>query len=544
MSTPARMNRATWLLYLFHRWAGIVLCLILALWFFSGFFMMYVEFPQLTRPERLQGAPALNYSAVRLTPAEAAARLSPEDFRTVGTPSRNEEIGPARGPDVKALEFREVALGSHLDRPAYFFSPKNGAQPRAVRADTGEVLRSVDPQLALAAAAAFAKQAGMTGAEAASRMELRGTVQTDQWSVSSALNPHRPLHVVSLEDERGTVLYVSSTTGQVVRDTNTSERVLNYFGAVTHWIYPTVLRQYPDAWEWVVDILAAAAALTAVAGLWIGVLRWRFKRRPGQSRIPYRGLMRWHYISGAIFGVIVVTWAISGLFSLNPGQINPSRTPTTAQKELFTGTPLPLDNYHLPDVENLPDDVREMQIMQYRGQPFWNATSGNGESRLVSAASAGTLLVRPETLALIELAPQLMPGVPLSRHRVLTQYDDYYYSRHPERGGKDLPVIRIEFADEAKTWFHIDPRTGQVLERSTSTNRLFRWLYNGLHSFDIRWLWERRPLWDIVVITLCGGGLMLSVIGVIAGVRRLRWDIARNRSLRRASATAAQGSVS
>lgn len=534
MGTPAGMNRATWLLYLFHRWAGIVLCLILALWFFSGFFMMYVEFPQLTRPERLSGAPVLEFSAVRLTPAEAAARLTPDDFKVVGTPSRNEPV--TRDLGGGALEFRDVSLASHLGRPAYVFSPENGAQPRAVLADSGEVLRIIDAPMALAAASEFAQRAGLTERRDAPRLEYRGTVQTDQWSVSSALNAHRPLHVVSLEDARGTVLYVSSTTGQVVRDTDTRERVLNYFGAVTHWIYPTALRQYPDAWEWVVDILAAVAAVMAIAGLWIAVLRWRFKRRPGQSRIPYRGLMRWHYISGAIFGVIVVTWAVSGLFSLNPGQINPSRSPTAAQKALFAGAPLPLASYHLPETGNLPDDVREMQLMQYRGQPFWLTTRGSGETRLVSATAAGHLVVRPETVELLQLAPQLMPGVPVARHRVLTSYDDYYYSRHPERGGKELPVIRVEFADEARTWFHIDPRTGQLLERSTSTNRLFRWLYNGLHSFDIRWLWERRPLWDIVVITLCGGGLLLSVIGVIAGVRRLRWDIARNRSLRRASA--------
>lgn len=539
MSTPAGMNRATWLLYLFHRWSGIVLCLILALWFFSGFFMMYVEFPQLTRPERLQGTPVLPYSAVRITPAEAVARLTAEDFRVVGTPSRNREIvDPKRDSEGGALEFRDVSLGSHPGgRPAYVFTPENGAQPRVVLADSGEVLRNVDAEMALSAAREFAARAGLKAE--ASRLEYRGAVQTDQWSVSSALNGHRPLHVVSLGDERGTVLYVSSTTGQVVRDTATRERVLNYFGAVTHWIYPTVLRQFPDAWEWVVDTLAVAAALTALAGLWIAALRWRFRRRPGQSRIPYRGLMRWHYITGAIFGVIVVTWALSGWFSLNPGQINPSRSPTPAQKELFSGTRLPLESYHLPEIENLPDDVREMQVMQFQGQPFWLATLGSGDTRLVSAAPAGTLLVRPETVALMELAPRLMPDARLSRQRVLTEYDDYYYSRHPEYGGKELPVIRVEFADEARTWFHIDPKTGQVLEKSTSTNRLFRWLYNGLHSFDIRWLWERRPLWDIVVITLCGGGLLLSVIGVIAGVRRLRWDIARNRAARRAAARAA-----
>ncbi len=93
--------------------------------------------------------------------------------------------------------------------------------------------------------------------------------------------------------------------------------------------------------------------------------------------------------------------------------------------------------------------------------------------------------------------------------------------------------MRIEFSDAEHTWFHIDPASGLLLERSTSTNRLFRWLYNGLHSFDILWLWERRPLWDIVVITLNGGGFVLSVIGVIAGVRRLRTDLARSRARRR-----------
>ena len=85
--------------------------------------------------------------------------------------------------------------------------------------------------------------------------------------------------------------------------------------------------------------------------------------------------MRWHFITGAIFGVIVVTWAVSGLFSLNPGQINPSRSPGSQQKELFAGARLPLESYGLPQLADLPDDVREMQVMQFRSQPFWLATS-------------------------------------------------------------------------------------------------------------------------------------------------------------------------
>ena len=531
MSSSGALQRAKRLLYLFHRWAGIVLCLMLALWFFSGFFMMYVDFPTQLRAERLMGEAPLDAAAVRLSPAEAAAGLTAADFRIVGTPSRNEERTEA--PETP-LAFRDVSLSSYLGRPAYTFTPDNGAQPRSVLADTGEVVRDIDARLTVQAATDFALRSGLIRPDEASRLRHRDVVQTDQWSVSSALNAHRPLHVIELGDEHSTVLYVSSRTGQVVRDTNARERTLNYLGSVTHWIYPTVLRKYPDAWEWVVDILSAVAAVMAIAGLWIAILRWRFKRRPGQSRIPYRGLMRWHYITGAIFGVIVVTWAFSGLLSLNPGNFNPSRTPTAAQKQVFSGAPLPLEAYPIPAADSLPTDVRELKLTQYRGQPLWLATLGDGDTRQVPVVP-GANFDAPDVALLMKLAPGLMPGTAVARQAVMTRYDDYYYSRHPERGEKPLPVLRVEFGDADRTWFHIDPATGQLLERSTSTNRVFRWLYNGLHSLDIRWLWERRPLWDIVMIVLCGGGFALSVIGVIAGVRRLRFDLARARALRRQS---------
>ena len=40
-------------LFLFHRWFGIAMCLLIALWFASGVIMMYVEYPELTEEERL-----------------------------------------------------------------------------------------------------------------------------------------------------------------------------------------------------------------------------------------------------------------------------------------------------------------------------------------------------------------------------------------------------------------------------------------------------------------------------------------------------------
>jgi hypothetical protein len=87
-------------------------------------------------------------------------------------------------------------------------------------------------------------------------------------------------------------------------------------------------------------------------------------------------------------------------------------------------------------------------------------------------------------------------------------------------------VIRIQFSDTDRTWFYIDPATGQILERSTHFNRVYRWFYNGLHSWDIPWLWAHRPLWDIVVVSFSLGGVGLSVLGIVVGIRRLRFDTA------------------
>ncbi|HWV10993.1 MAG TPA: PepSY domain-containing protein, partial [Pseudomonas sp.] len=46
-------------LYLWHRWLGIGLCLVMALWFVSGVVMLYVGYPKLTPGERLRHLPEL-----------------------------------------------------------------------------------------------------------------------------------------------------------------------------------------------------------------------------------------------------------------------------------------------------------------------------------------------------------------------------------------------------------------------------------------------------------------------------------------------------
>jgi hypothetical protein len=511
-------------LYLLHRWVGIALCLFFALWFVSGFFMMYVGFPELTKGERLAGSMPLDFSTAHLDPAAAVTKLKWRDFTTRGTQSRIErvEVGEPLG-DIGTP--RAVRVSMIQGRPAYVVHPENGAQPRVVFADDGSVLREVTAESGRAAVADFARRSGLPIGSTTNGFE--GRVHVDQWSVSGALDEHRPLLLYALNDDAGTVLYVSSRTGEVVRDTRRLERALNVCGAVIHWIYPTLIRKHPLVWEWVVDILASVGVALAISGLWIGWLRWNRRARPGKLQVPYRGLMRWHYFSGAIFGVVTVTWMFSGLLSMNPLNIDPPRRPETNQTLVYAGKPLTLEDFRLP-AAGFGEGARDAILQHYAGQAFFRVTDKEGRTRLLAANEAASALPNPE--AMIARAPLLLPEAEVISAEVLTAYDDYYYSRRPERRANPLPIVRVRFDDPRGTWFHLDPVAGQIVERSTRANRVIRWLYNGLHSFDIWWLWQRRPLWDIVVIVFSLGGAVLSMIGVVIGWRRLRYQSMRSAS--------------
>jgi hypothetical protein len=94
----------------------------------------------------------------------------------------------------------------------------------------------------------------------------------------------------------------------------------------------------------------------------------------------------------------------------------------------------------------------------------------------------------------------------------------YYLDRHRER---PLPVVLARLNDAEKTRLYIDPKTSRLVGTYSSSNWMSRWLYHGLHSLDFPWLYNYRPLWDIVVITFMVGGTALCVTSLVLAWRVL-----------------------
>ena len=538
-----------WIL-LGHRWLGIGTCLLFFLWFLSGVVMMYVGHPKLTWQERLEHLPPLEASQHLLSPADAFQQA---DIQGTVTDLR---LANARaGQPVYIAQVRPDS------KPAPD-APRPEPHLVALDARTGTLLPPTDPATALASAQVYLEQGGLSHPSSSSALPAssprqpspagaqdtpgkplyQGITVEDAHTHSAAMDLHRPLHKVLLPDAEQTLLYISGTTGEVVRDAPRLERGFNYLGAWLHWLY--LFRDTAIDWTDLIIWLSIIGTVATLSGFLAGIIRWRFSRpyRSG-SRSPFApGALRWHHILGLVFALTTFTWIFSGLMSMNPWDIfeadesiidarrisNPDTQPSRAiatPQALLASTPVRELQWH-----TLLDKARVKAIRAHDVPP-----GSTDQPVLLSARSGKPYTLEPERLrsALFTLQAGYPPRID-----ILQQDDFYYYSRteHTMTGGRKphpLPIWRVRYDDPNKTWLHIDPATGQVLSELDSYQRTERWLFALLHSWDWLPLLQNRPLWDIVMLVLAAGGLALSATGIWIAGHRLHIKTRRWRLLRR-----------
>ncbi|MDP1690931.1 MAG: PepSY domain-containing protein [Burkholderiaceae bacterium] len=488
-------------LYLVHRWFGIALCLVMALWFLSGIVMLYVGYPKLTDEERWQGLPALRAEGccVPLAQALQAAGLAGGD-----------------GAAAAAMGWR---LTSVAGEPTFIFNDGTKLAV-AVGARSGERVQGAGVLDALRAARHFAGEASA---------QYVGTVQEDAWTHSRAIDAHRPLHRIAVDDAQSRWLYISSHTGEVVRDATLTERRWGWIGAWLHWLYIFRGGALNPWWTDIVIGLALAGGVLSIAGMAVGILRWRWCRpyRNGR-RTPYGGFVaRWHHWLGLGGGALAVTWVISGLLSMNPwkvfdsGGVKPDRLAYAGGS--LQAAQAPEAAAALAQLRSHGVAVKELEWRRVGGTHVVLA-HGAGITQVLDAQG-----LRDEGLpaSLWQAAARtLLPRARIVEAQQLADFDRYYVTREPHtmtgHRERPLPVWRLRFDDPNETWVTIDPRTGGILQIIDGHRRVERWLFGFLHSFDLPLLLRSRPPWDIGMVGFSLAGLGLSLTGVVTGWRRLR----------------------
>ncbi len=468
------------LLVFVHRWIGIGLCLFFAMWFFTGIVMMYVPFPSLPDAERLNLLEPLSPESLLVPPEQAIQAC-----------------------DMAEIDGLRVFSTAH--RPTYVCVGDNG-KLRAVYADK---LEKADP-LSLEQAEQIASSA------LDQSVKLSGPVQYDQWIVHQKFDAYRPFYVVEVADEADTHLYLSTLTGEFLQRTTAQARFWNYLGAVAHWIYPTVLRKHWALWDQTVWWLSLFGITGVTIGLYLGVLHLLKVRRSGGALLsPFRGWMRWHHLLGLFSGLFVFSWVFSGWLSMDHGRLFSTLGATAEQIRLVQGLPMG-DFGGGGSIQNLRkyQGVKEINFYMFGGKEVVVAKSERGYVNTQPLARSE--IIRVDDTAWVDAS--------ILRHGVILPRDTYTNLRE---GRLPEGTVRVELGDAQSTWVHINSYSGEITSVMDRSRRVYRWLFNGLHSLDIPGFVERRPLWDVVMLVLLILGLLGSLTGVIVGCRRLTKSLRR-----------------
>jgi hypothetical protein len=470
-----------------HRWLGVVLCLFFLIWFPSAIGMMYWDFPSVTAADRLAHSTAIDSSRVLFSAAAAYAAVGRPD-----PPS-------------------QAALTMYDGRPAYHF--RTGRQDALVYADTGQ--RRPRPTLDLL----WRTAANWTG-QAASDATIE-LIDVDQWTVQGAYREVAPIWKYSWPN--GEQVYLSEPTGEVVQYTTTASRLGAYLGPIPHWLYFTPLRRNQPAWTrvviWSSGIGTVAALLGLIIGVWMYSPARRFRVGGTRSSFPYQGQKLWHAALGLIFGIGAVTWAFSGMLSMDPfpmpraSGVPPNIAQALRGRLTLSHFDLLVPREALAQLAGL--DVRELELISAAGAPVYIATLAGGETRIVPLA--GPPLREFDRDRISDVVKNAAGSVGVREIHVIDQYDAYYLDRHRQR---PLPVVRAELNDTGHTRIYIDPKTARIAGSYNSRGWISRWLYHGLHSLDFPWLYNHRPLWDIVLILFMLGGTGLCVTSLV-----LAWQV-------------------
>jgi hypothetical protein len=467
-----------------HRYTSAALCLLFATWFISGLAMAYRQEPPLTDEQRLAFAPSLN-------PAPGA-------------------VPPGQIPALAAAwaEVQTLRLGQWQGRPVYRWL--TGAGWQAAWGDSGAEAtfdaRSLEPEAAR-----------WFGAGTPFRYD--GVFDHEgQWSYFSTNGAHYPLHGFSTDGIGPRQVFFSSRTGEPVVATTFGIRLLYYLGPGVHYFSLYPIRNNDPLWRALVIWSSGIGVVSCLAGIIIGLwqLRWR-AIGTGRRVVPYaRPWMRWHHGIGLVFGLVTFTFVLSGLLSMNPAAMFPTPDVPPALGSALQGSRTSVQALPSPASldSSLDYTVKELEWKRLRGRPYLVARRDMATERLLWPDAVGVIAARPpfNDEELVGFVRDLLPAR-IERFERVPAFDDYYYTRHGRH--LPLPVLRVRVRDEQSTWYYMDPDTGQLVMKSDDGTRARRWLYNGLHSFDVQWLLRKGWWWHLTIWLLSLGGLALSVTGVV-----------------------------
>lgn len=483
-----------WLVW-FHRWSGIFVCLLFAIWFASGAILIFVPFPSLSAGELHRRAEGIDLSRLRVLPSQVVSS-APGASRLKLVSVLGEPVYLAGFPQPMHMNARRTVVP---------------IAPKAISGETGRVFGPITATQAEKVAGEF------IGSEP---VGVKGPLRYDQWVISDMYDRFRPFFKVTLGDARETEVYVSAVTGQPVQLTTRGQRFWAWSGAVLHWIYFPPIRQSFALWLRLVWWVSLFALVSASAGVWLGIYRSMQSIAKKKSISFFRGWLKWHHTIGVFAFLFVLTWIFSGWLSMDHGYWFDQGAASESQIAALRGTPLSAiaSSVSLSDIRAAAP-ASEIDFEAVDGHAFLLAV-GAGEKPRIWWPMLHTSSVRLPIGELQRGVASAWPGVPISYRGPASTNSIYYDS-------EDLYPNTVQFYLGAprNTSVYVDSMSGDIVAVVDGSRRAYAWLFYGLHTLKVPGLISHPMLRESIELLLLAAGFALSITGIYLGYRRVRRDL-------------------
>ena len=126
--------------------------------------------------------------------------------------------------------------------------------------------------------------------------------------------------------------------------------------------------------------------------------------------------------------------------------------------------------------------VKEVELAFFAGEPVYLAHEAPQRSVIISAQ--GSLREQFDEKRILDVLADAAQPHTLAEVRIVQEYEAYYIDREYNL---PLPALFVRLDDSESSMYYVDLRTARVAQSYGTGGRWNRWLYHGLHSFDLPW---------------------------------------------------------
>lgn len=227
-----------------------------------------------------------------------------------------------------------------------------------------------------------------------------------------------------------------------------------------------------------------------------------------------RWLVWFHRWTGVALCLLVAAWFVSGAI------LHFVPYPALERSEQLTRSDaIDLNRVHIAPqaaLARMPADVTELRLVSVAGRPIYIGAGPSG-TRARIAADTGELLP-PVGAAIARTVAARFAGSPASRVTGPLDYDQWMVH---QRFDPYRPMFRVRMADPERTDLYVSAATGEVVQRTTFTERFWNWPGAVLHWIYFTPLRRNWSAWNQTVWWLALIALLSATVGLWLGVDRL-----------------------